>query len=235
MIVDSYGSTHLGNIRSNNEDSFLMDESLRLFCVADGIGSLACGEVASRSAVHLLKNAAIGADTLKMPLNFREVMLSVNESIMEIGEVVSPLEGIGTTLIAFQLFDNNANFVHSGDSRAYYFSGPTSKQISTDQTIATQKKENGIPESEITSIDHHTLRSCMGLEPMFDPIYFSHSVEAKSCIILCSDGASNYVSQEEMHQIYQLGDPSQKIIEKIISLSLERGGSDNITAVCVKF
>lgn len=237
MFIDSYGKTDLGNVRTNNEDAFLIEKNLKLFCIADGIGSLSFGELASKIAVNSLKMAAQGAYTVGMPLNMAHIMEALNQSIIDTSEVVSPLEGIGTTLTAFQMFENNANFVHTGDSSAVYLTREKAVKLTTDHTVAQQKideaKEGIVP--DITEEDHHTLSACLGIDVMFNPSYYSYAIEEDSAIFLCTDGASNYVSLEEMHALYLKGLNSESCANEIISLANSRGGLDNITAVCVQF
>ena len=237
MVIDSFGKTDVGSVRSNNEDAFLISDRLKLYCIADGIGSLSFGELASKLAVHSLKMAVEGAQTIQMPLNMSQIMKSLNRTIIDTSEVISPLDGIGTTLTAFQLVDHNANFVHTGDTSAYYFTKDEAKKITVDQTVEQMKRNDakeGI-ELHITEEDHHTLTACLGMDMMFGPEYYSHLIEENSAIFLCTDGATNYISIEEMHQLFLSGIPSQLCVNEIITLANSRGGLDNITAICVKF
>jgi protein phosphatase len=237
MQIESFGQTHVGKVRQNNEDAFIVSDKLKLYAVADGIGSLSHGELASKLAVNLLKMAAEGISTIGMPLNFSMILKSLNESIIDAGHVLDPLDGIGTTLTAFQLIENNANFVQTGDSCAFYFLNGEGKKISTDHTVAQYKLSH--PEQytldSIEEEDNHTLTSCLGVEIMYGPEFYSQHIEPGSTVILCSDGASNLVTVSEMNDIVRIGQSAKYIVEKIISVALSRGANDNVTAVCIKF
>ena len=116
MLVTSYGHTDVGFVREKNEDSFLVDEKKGIYCVADGVGGLPFGNLASRLAVKFLSAMIQGTEDCSTKEELRDVSFQIHEDIVECGQLVGGENGIGTTFSAIRILKDKFIFAHVGDS-----------------------------------------------------------------------------------------------------------------------
>jgi protein phosphatase len=249
MKVLCKGLSDTGRKRDHNEDSFLIDEELSLFVVADGMGGHAGGGTASRIAVETIdaeirkaregpdkpfaKDAALAESPV--PEVLRAAVESACNSIFKVAQTEPRLAGMGTTTIALLLRVPDAFIAHVGDSRAYLVRGELVQQISEDHSLVNEQIKAGmisVEEARHSRYKNIITRS-VGFEREVMVDVMGLACEPGDTFILCSDGLSNLVEEKEILEAVRR--PTfDEIPKALIDLANERGGDDNITVVCVR-
>jgi PPM family protein phosphatase len=252
MKVVSAGLTDIGRKRNHNEDSFLVDDELQLYVVADGMGGHAGGGTASKMAVEtidrelrgvrlsqdnpFLKSAILQESPL--PEIIRTAVERACLSIFNAAQDDPRLAGMGTTVIAMLIHDNQAFFAHVGDSRAYLIRGNRVDQLTVDHSVAQALVASGVlsPEEARHSPWQHVLHKFLGCAEMTDGAeVHPFTPQAGDRLLLASDGLTNHVTDEDLRQgAKQFPDP-QVWAEQLVRIALQRGSRDNVTCIVVAF
>jgi protein phosphatase len=242
LVVTSSAVSDQGNVRSSNQDSYINEVSSGLFCVADGMGGNAGGDVASRYAVKLIKSFLKQYDSqthgeLKewWNLTFKQICLRLYEYALENPQY----RGMGTTvsLVHYKKEKKSKEvlIVHVGDSRVYWMRDNFLYQVTQDHSLVSEKIRAGILKEDdplIKSMKNILTRSIGHQE---DEEIDVSSIEAceGDRFLICSDGLSNKVSDEEIQEALMKFD--EKVCQSLVDLAKERGGEDNITVVVGEF
>ncbi len=250
MKVVSAGLTDVGRKRNHNEDSFLIDDELQLYVVADGMGGHAGGGTASRIAVETIdKELRRARDSRDNPFvtapNLQDALLpdalrtAVERACLAIFTTAQEdprLSGMGTTVISLVVRDNLAFFAHVGDSRAYLVRGPLIQQISEDHTLVNEQIKAGMitPEEAKHSRYKNIITRSVGFEEEVQVDVMGVVAEPGDVFLLCSDGLANMVEDRELHEVVQATGNFADIPKRLIDLANERGGDDNITVIVVQ-
>ncbi|GFG65613.1 PP2C-family Ser/Thr phosphatase [Mycobacterium kubicae] len=218
-----------GLVRANNEDSVYA--GARLLALADGMGGHAAGEVASQlviAALAHLDDDEPGGDLLA---KLDAAVRAGNSAIAAQVEAEPDLEGMGTTLTAILFAGNRLGLVHIGDSRGYLLRDGELTQITKDDTFV----QTLVDEGRITAEEAHShpqrsliMRALTGHE--VEPTLTMREVRAGDRYLLCSDGLSDPVSDETIHEALQIPDVAESAY-RLIELALRGGGPDNVTVV----
>ncbi|MBK9263816.1 MAG: serine/threonine-protein phosphatase [Polyangiaceae bacterium] len=235
FLVSAAGQTDRGKRRKFNEDSFLVLDEQGLYIVADGMGGYAGGEVASALTVELIEQAFTtqkfdGPTYNNVPRRGAEVARSIqtaNKAIYEKAQTDPLLKGMGTTVIAarFMLNKQRLYLGHVGDSRCYRLRDGKLEQITTDHTMAAL----GFKGAAFA----HRLHRAVGTTPGVEIDLIMGRPRPNDVYLLCTDGLSKMVNDEELQQLLvDMKDP-QATIDSMIKLANDKGGHDNITAVLV--
>lgn len=230
--------TDLGCGRKNNEDSFgvfhVDDARGVLLVLADGMGGAAAGEVASRLAVDTLRDAYGGAKKRGQP---REALAhaigEANRAVHARAAADAQLAGMGTTCTAAAIVGNELTLGHVGDSRAYRVTAKSIEQLTLDHTLAEEMaRVAGASGTTAPAVSSHVLTRCIGGAPdvQADVSPTPITLEDGTALVLCSDGLSNEVESEEIHEIVATHDPAAAC-EALVELARARGGADNITVI----
>lgn len=249
MKAISAGLTDVGRKRSHNEDSFLIDEELQLFIVADGMGGHAGGGTASRIAVEtvngVLRNARSGADTpfvhsatlqdALLPEVFRSAVEQACAAIFQEAQKQPRLQGMGTTVISLLVQDDYAFFAHVGDSRAYLMRGDLIQQVSEDHSLVNEQIKAGMITAEEAKNSRYKniITRSVGFEPEVQVDVMGVVCQPDDHFLLCSDGLANLVEDREMLELVR-ANPFEEVPKKLVALANDRGGDDNITVILVK-
>ncbi|WP_068188184.1 protein phosphatase 2C domain-containing protein [Mycobacterium sp. UM_CSW] len=218
-----------GLVRANNEDSVYA--GARLLALADGMGGHAAGEVASQlviAALAHLDDDEPGGDLLA---KLDAAVRAGNAAIAAQVEMEPDLEGMGTTLTAILFDGNRIGLVHIGDSRGYLLRDGELVQITKDDTfVQTLVDEGRITREEAHSHPQRSLimRALTGHE--VEPTLTMREARAGDRYLLCSDGLSDPVSDETIHEALQIPDVAESAY-RLIELALRGGGPDNVTVV----
>jgi serine/threonine protein phosphatase PrpC len=246
----SAGLTDVGRKRDHNEDSFLIDDELQLYVVADGMGGHAGGGTASRIAVETidkrLRDLRSGAalplppepENLQdspVPETIRSAVEQACLAIFAKAQEDPELAGMGTTVISLMLDDAHAFFAHVGDSRAYLVRGDLIQQISEDHSLVNEQIKAGMitPEEARHSRYRNIITRSVGFEEEVQVDVMGLLAEQGDTFILCSDGLANMLEDTEILETVR-GKPLGEIPGKLIEMANERGGDDNITVVAVR-
>jgi len=232
-------TTDPGLRRSENEDAYLLDTEGGLFCVADGMGGHAAGEVASRLAVEVLaREMARPDDGATLDARLRAAVAAANRAILETAERDPALAGMGTTLTALALArdDGGYTIAHVGDSRAYLFRRGKLSQLTADHTWVQQQVDAGLltPEEARGHPFSSMLVRAVGIaaDPEIDII--RGDLEPGDLILLCSDGLSGMVDDDEIASILARDLPLDDTARELAAAANRNGGADNITAILIR-
>jgi serine/threonine protein phosphatase PrpC len=249
MPVLFKGVSDVGRKRDHNEDSFLLDEDLCLFVVADGMGGHAGGGTASRLAVETIDAQVRAAKAAPvdpfcftgelsdspLPEVLRAAVEAACAKIFQAAQAEPHLSGMGTTTIALLAHGQHAFFAHVGDSRAYLVRGDLVQQISEDHSLVNEQIKAGmitLDEARHSRYKNIITRS-VGFEQEVVVDVMGLVTEVGDTFVLCSDGMSNLVEDNEILEVAR-GTELAKIPQALVDLANERGGDDNITVVCVR-
>lgn len=250
MKVVSAGLTDVGRKRNHNEDSFLLDDELQLYVVADGMGGHAGGGTASRIAVETIDmelrrardsrdNPFISSPNLQDSLLPEALRTAVERACLAIFTTAQEdprLSGMGTTVISLVVRDNQVFFAHVGDSRAYLIRGPLIQQVSEDHSLVNEQIKAGMitPEEAKHSRYKNIITRSVGFEEEVQVDVMGVVAEPGDVFLLCSDGLANMVEDRELHEAVQACATLAEVPKRLIDLANERGGDDNITVIVVQ-
>lgn len=227
-----YGAaTDTGYMREHNEDSYIALPVYGLWAVADGMGGHNCGEVASAIvAMHIAEQIKAGASLPDALQRAHQAVLSA------VGEGIGK-PGMGSTVVTLKLNGNQYQVAWVGDSRAYLWNAKTLKQLSHDHSVVQQLIDSGeINEQEAAihpyrNIITQSLGSTNTDHVNVDSVNGSLSGDDK--ILLCSDGLTGEVSDQQIAEILISVTDNQNAVRHLINKALDNGGSDNITVVLI--
>ena len=262
VLVDSYGLSDVGLIRTNNEDSFLiatptsdfanpnpaefngvLPENGALFIVADGMGGAQAGEVASRLAVETVARNFIQALEKKASLDQQTLISALSETIQEANQLIfqegqksSEFNGMGTTLTAATVFGTTILFAQLGDSRAYLARKGVISQMTKDQSLVAQMVAAGslTPEEAKSHPQRNVILQALGIQSQVDVAISLAELRRGDQIVLCSDGLSGKVDAEEIKEFLERFEP-KAACQGLVRMARERGGEDNITVIVARF
>jgi protein phosphatase len=253
LRVEVAARTDVGQRRSNNEDSFFVDEAAGLLVVADGLGGHASGEVASRIAVETIRDqirgwAAGGAPPPAMgaaPEGLSEAAAHLANSIRFANQVIHgtasrrpDYQGMATTVVAALLRGNRLVLAHVGDSRIYRVRDRKLEQVSRDHSLVREQVALGLiteAEAEI-SPQRNVVTRALGMEPAVRVDVQEQDVQEGDIYLLCSDGLTDMVDEPAiLEAVLQAGDRLDAACGTLIDLANAQGGRDNITAVLARF
>lgn len=232
MNLKSHGNTDLGKMRRRNEDAFLDDPANQLYAVADGLGGLSAGDRASRLAIDILKAHQQEATQAGTELDFRQIFSDAHKAIQKLGSEADPARGAGTTLTVALVREGKILIAHAGDSAAYLFSTDGWEKLTTDHTEAEDFRKMR-PGEKVPPIFEHTLTRCLGQPGALEPDLFSHAISPGDCLFLCTDGVTRGIEPEELSSLVKSEKEPKKLIDRVLELANERGGSDNATVVAI--
>ena len=249
MQVTAVGLTHVGRQRQHNEDSYLVANEPGLFLVADGMGGHAAGEIASRIAVDSISEFILHTkeDDGTWPHAYDEhfkrstnrLMAAVrlaNTRVLEAMRKDARLRGMGTTVVACLADDDMMSFAHVGDSRAYLIRAGQLSRITNDHSWVFEQVQAGmLTEAEA---EKHPLRNvitrALGGALSVTPDASEVETRAGDVYLLCSDGLTGMVPEDEIRDIVAKNDDLEAACQSLIDTANERGGLDNVTAILVK-
>jgi protein phosphatase len=227
-------SSDVGRLRERNEDSFVVKEPL--FAVADGLGGHLGGEVASRLAVDTLTSEA-GADGPEdgVPDRLRAAIHQANSAVAERAANDPQLTGMGTTLTALVAGRDRVYLAHVGDSRAYLLRDGDLRLLTEDHTLVQRMVKEGrlTPEQAEIHPQRSVLTRALGIEVELEVDQATVEVTASDRLLLCSDGLTAMIGDEDIRKILAGHDDPQSASEALVEAANAAGGQDNITTVVV--
>jgi serine/threonine protein phosphatase PrpC len=219
----------------------LADDSSFAIIVADGMGGARFGEFASRLALHRMFEVAQQATSWVMKFTSKEALqirervdayVQAIQATMRDSIAADPqLSGMGTTWTSAHLMPPHALVVHIGDSRAYLLHSGELRQITHDETMAQAFIDTGLDPDSVKRFRHILLNSLGGeRDKVTAQIHHVH-LAAGDRLVLCTDGLTNMVADEEIAKILQQISAPQAACDQLIALALDNGGRDNITVI----
>jgi serine/threonine protein phosphatase PrpC len=248
MRIDAFPATDQGQRRETNEDQYLIDESLGLYIVCDGMGGHAAGEVAAERSVafaaeHIRSHADVLAKASSTPDGYYRVLKlaenATQEASLRLYEQActdTTLAGMGTTMTMLLVVDNKAVMAHVGDSRLYMMRGGKVHQLSIDHTLANDLLQAGRltkEEAEVSRYNHVLTRSIGQQKQVHVESLLFDLFPGDTCL-LCSDGLSNYFEDQAMVAEFLASEDLPSLADRFIEFANDRGGSDNITLIVLR-
>lgn len=243
------GHSDRGSVRRLNEDSFLV--SAPVFVVADGMGGHAFGDRASQAAIAAFTDA-FADDSPARSRDVLDAISAANDAVRAISSDDAVPGGIsGTTLtgVAFVDIDASSNYhwmaFNVGDSRTYSWDGRTLAQLSVDHSAVQELVEAGeiTPAQAATHPHRNVVTRALGAEDDVDPDIWILPARARQTFLLCSDGLTKELSDDEIARIIVFHDTVQQspgdglpltLAERLVRAAVAAGGSDNVTVVVVE-
>src|SRR5262245_19739408 len=248
-MLTAHGATHTGRVRKQNEDSLLSLPQFGLFVVADGMGGVNAGEVASRMAVDAIQafiERSVPGSSHTWPFGLdaglsyqgnrvRSAVKVANRAIFREAEAQSQYTGMGTTVAVVLIEGETATICGVGDSRIYASDRGTITQLPRDHTwVQTLRVQNPMldPAALARHPMRHVLTSVVGGQSDVDVTITERPIGPGDRLLLCSDGVHGGLSDEELQTLVQSG-TVQSAAEAIVARALEVDGRDNISALVV--
>jgi serine/threonine protein phosphatase PrpC len=228
MQLRTGSRTETGRVRDNNEDAIATSDCLA--AVADGMGGLPGGEVASATAVALAQAAFTGQSLDELEAAVR----AANRAIWDRAGATADLEGMGTTICAAGLTgDGRLAIVNVGDSRAYVLREHSFTQLTRDHSVTAELVRRGeLNEQEALDHPHRgVLTRALGVGPQVEIESVAHAVVPGDRLLLCTDGLINEVPDDEIGSLLATTEEIQAIADALVELALSRGGRDNVAVV----
>jgi serine/threonine protein phosphatase PrpC len=247
MHAISSGLSDVGRRRKNNEDSFLCDDSLQLFVVADGVGGNAKGEVASAESVELVHSwvrrwrgtiAEFNANsTEENALTVRRLLENAVQSacymVFSMGQLDPRQRGMSTTLSSLLVTKRVAYIAQVGDSRVYLYRGGRSAQLTEDHTLINFRLKLGLitPEEAVNAPGKNVITRAVGHQDYVEVDCIDIEIEPGDRFMLCSDGLHGYLDDGELDSL--MDGTREQVAKRLVDLANDRGGKDNTTVVVV--
>jgi serine/threonine protein phosphatase PrpC len=224
--------TDIGRIRQNNEDRVLFDEKSRCFGVADGVGGLPGGAEAAQLAVD-----QIAALMQTRPEDGRRDLVAIvrmaSHAVMQLGQIISPDTGIGTTLTFGLVQDTALRIAHVGDSRCYLLRNGEIARLTEDHSVENEARMRRA-RGEVVFYhegNRNALTRCVGQPILPEVDIIEQSLAAGDRYLFCTDGVTRMISDSELGAILARFDDPEAALAEIVGLAMRRGGPDNATAV----
>jgi serine/threonine protein phosphatase PrpC len=242
ILVNGSGNTHVGRVRSSNQDSYLCDNKRSLYIVADGMGGHAGGEVASSLAVQNIRAfldsnlVPAVANNPELPSGATAKILSdsINHASARIYDraLEEPnLKGMGTTATVARTIGRSLVVAHVGDSRLYLIRCGYIYQITTDHSLVSEQLRAGIITKE--EAENHHLRNVItrsvGYQEQEDVDTYVLDLEPNDFIVICSDGLHGRVPEETICE--HCKNYGILAVDHLIAEANNRGGDDNISVI----
>jgi serine/threonine protein phosphatase PrpC len=248
MLDVQYGqATDPGKIRTNNEDamgSFIpASRSVRrshgyLFAVADGVGGMDLGEVASARAISVVTEEFEKAQAGAMLTGLMPRLIERANSAVHDCRLTPEYRGksMATTLVACALRHDQAVVSHVGDSRCYLVRNGRARQVTDDHTWVNQQRKMGlITASDVADSEaRHMLIRSLGPEMFVSPDTTALTVQPGDVLVLCTDGLHDGMGAQAIAEIVSQTKPADEIARELVARAVEADGNDNTTAVVIR-
>jgi len=226
-----------GCIRKNNEDSFLVLPEQGLYAVADGMGGHRAGEVASSTALEELRKLVpqlVELEAQGLENGLTEAFAIANQVVYQASTTEPENAGMGTTLTVLMVRSKTVVITHVGDSRAYLWRDDVLTLLTVDHSLVGElvRLEQISPEEAEKHPQRHVLMRAVGADPDVEVDCRSVDLQTGDVFLLCTDGFSNVISDQELAEEFLEPGSWEGRFEKLRKLTLERGAPDNFTALC---
>jgi serine/threonine protein phosphatase PrpC len=248
--VSAWGCTNVGLKRDNNEDNYIIDSNLQLYIIADGMGGHAGGAIASRMAIELVRETISkmyhepsifnpqaakreSSDILQL---LKEAIRSASCGIYEFSNQRLDLAGMGTTLTMILVYGGRGYIAHVGDSRLYRLRNNAFEQLTEDHSLVQEQVRAGFltREEAHSSRFRNIITRSVGFESQVNADAFSLPLSSEDVFLLCSDGLSGMIDDEEIANVLRHGKLSDAT-ERLVALANHHGGDDNITLILLRY
>lgn len=241
--MQSWGLSDQGCVRKQNQDAYhieKLDRNSLLCVVCDGMGGAKSGNIASTLAVDVFVQevrrswvSGMASDQLEQML--RSAVKLANFTVFDQAQQFEEFDGMGTTLVAVLVRGGRATVINVGDSRAYKVDGDGIRQITRDHSLVQMMVDRGelTPELARTYPGKNFITRAIGTEPLVESDIFHLDVKKGDYLLLCSDGLSNTVDEQEMLFEIVHGVKKQHCCQRLLDIAKNRGAPDNVTSILI--
>ncbi|MDT9001009.1 Stp1/IreP family PP2C-type Ser/Thr phosphatase [Paucibacter sp. APW11] len=244
LEIEFYSVTDVGRSRDNNEDSVAVDESAGLAVLADGMGGYNAGEVASQMLTSFIKaelgrwlKESGGQATAQDVRRAMDICVdNANRAIFNAANTNPRYAGMGTTLVLAVMREEGLLLGHVGDSRAYRLRNGQLTQITRDHSLLQEQLDAGLltPEEAVFSNNKNLVTRAVGVEDTVMLELNQHEVQQGDTYLLCSDGLSDMLNDEELAQLLIRHPSLSEAALSLIDAANDMGGKDNIAVVLIR-
>jgi PPM family protein phosphatase len=236
LMIQAFGASDPGCIRSNNEDYFLIAPAIGLYLVADGMGGAQAGEHASKLAAETVREVVTGAKGPRDSATLTSAFEEANRRVIDQAGQDPSMEGMGTTLVAALQMGDDLLIASVGDSRVYTYEEGRLRTITEDQTWVNEVgRRLGLDEESLkTHPMRHVLTMAIGVSEDLRIHTYTLKPSPGTEVLLCSDGLHGVASEEKLAEALGRETSLESKCLEMITLAKELGGPDNITAVLLR-
>ena len=239
-----WGLTDPGCARSQNQDAFVMEELDKhtLLCVVcDGMGGAKSGNIASSLAADVFvqeikQTWTPGMEREQLDRMLYSAVKLANFTVYDQSKQFEDFTGMGTTLVAALVHGKTVTIVNVGDSRAYCIDRDGISQITVDHSLVQMMVTRGelTPEQAKIYPGKNLITRAIGTEPVVKGDVFHRTVERGDCLLLCSDGLSNIIDDQEILFEVVYGQDKQHCCQRLLEIAKNRGAPDNVTSILIE-
>lgn len=240
--MELWGTTNRGVVREENQDAYHIEafSADKMFAVVcDGMGGARAGKVASTLAVDTFADRMRDqwAQGTRVP---EDLLISAaaqaNEHVHHVSNTDAACFGMGTTMVGVFLEQGRACVLNEGDSRAYHIKPDSISQITRDHSLVEDLVQRGdlTPDEARVHPHKNLITRALGAEAELRADLFEVTTEPGDYIVLCTDGLSNVVSEQEILYEVIFGGPEEDCCHRLIEIAINRGAPDNVTVVLAK-
>jgi protein phosphatase len=232
------GDSHIGKVRTTNEDSLIVEPRLGLYAVLDGMGGANAGDVASQLARDTIRDFVLHRHHTLAPAQLLEAaVIAGSAAVFAAAQQHRERHGMGTTVVACLVLDGGRVVVcHVGDSRAYLLRAGRLQALTRDHTIVEELYDRGLLSAE--EAERHPYKNVLSRNLGAKPDARVDTVELElkpgDRLLLCSDGLYGYASAEAIQYLLGSGDAPEHVARDLIDLALRGGGGDNVSTIVVE-
>jgi len=244
MILEFFSVTDTGRARRNNEDSVAVDEAGCVAVLADGMGGYNAGEVASGMASERvrdelgqrLKTLGAAPDEAAMKSALLDAVDSANREVYEAAMSHPEYAGMGTTLVVAVYRGERLWLGHIGDSRGYRFRNGHLEQLTRDHSLLQEQIDAGLITAEQAAYSMHKnlVTRAVGVDELVDLEIHDYPVEPGDLLLMCSDGLSDMLSDEQIEQLLRTNDSLPTAGAMLVQAANAAGGRDNIAVILAR-
>ena len=242
--MHSWGLTDPGCVRTQNQDAYQMedlDRNTKLCVVCDGMGGAKSGNIASTLAIDVFVqevkrtwNASM--TPAKVDQMLRGAVKLANFTVFDQAMQFEDFEGMGTTLTSALVSGKKVSVVNVGDSRVYAITRTGIKQLTRDHSLVQMMVERGelTPELARTYPGKNFITRAIGTEPVVECDLVHTTLEKGDCLLLCSDGLSNMMDDQEILFEVVHGVNKEQCCQRLLEIAKNRGAPDNVTSILIQ-
>jgi len=244
FAITIHGHSDVGLSRDHNEDDFICEDDMDLAILADGMGGHNAGEIASQIAVQQVRSALKAVlrpeFELSNDIQYKDILCDAvelaNTEIHDHSLEHPECAGMGTTLVSTLIRDNKIILANVGDSRIYRLRDKALEQLTSDHSLVQELVDNGYltAEEASLSVSKNLITRALGIGAEVEVDVFVYEIEVNDIYLLCSDGLSDLVENDEIEKsMNEQGSDLVNSAKALIGLANTNGGTDNITVILV--
>jgi serine/threonine protein phosphatase PrpC len=231
----SFTRTHVGHVRAKNEDRFVDRPDMGLWAIADGMGGPGGGDIAAETLEQFLTHVPRAASGKQLLIDVRTAIMGANRTLID--KALKSKNGamFGSTIVALLTHQDFYICLWAGDSRAYLLRNNKLKRITTDHSVVQEMIDSGklSPEQARTHLRANVITRAVGVSDELDLDMQHGRLQAGDIFLLCSDGLTGMVEDEEIQTVLRASAPDVAS-DWLLDTVFDRGAKDNVTFILIE-